>query len=88
MSATALPADVVELLQAIHDALIVPAAKDPVDDLARLALFDRRTGDVRVVVAHLLKSQYLTATDSAETLRTWTAERPVTYAPFIRMDDQ
>lgn len=82
MTGDTLPADIADLLQAIHDALIVPAAKDAVDDLVRLALYDRRSGDVRVVVAHLLKSSYLNAADSAEALRTWTAEHPATYTPW------
>lgn len=79
MSATALPAGVAELLQAVHDALVVPFPRDAVDDATRLALFARRTGDVRVTVASLLKATHLDATEHAETLRAWTAEEPVRY---------
>lgn len=86
MTDTALPAGVAELLQAIHDVLDVPIANDAAGDAARLTLFDRRTADVRVIVAHLLKSEYAAAGESAETLRAWTNENPVTYTPFIRTD--
>lgn len=80
--APALPAGVADLLQAVHDALIVPIAKNEAGEAARLALFARRTGDVRVIVAHLLTSEYLDACEAAETLRTWTAENPVAYMPW------
>lgn len=82
MSATPLPAGVVELLQAIVDSLDVPMANDAAGDAARLRLFDRRTSHVSVLVAHLLKSKFAEAGRSAETLRAWTAEEPVTYTPW------
>lgn len=79
MTGDTLPADIADLLQAIHDALIVPFPQNAADDATRLALFARRTGDVRVTVASILKATTLDATEHAETLRAWTAAEPVTY---------
>lgn len=82
MSGASLPADVAGLLQAVVDALDVPIATDAAGDAARLDLFAGRATDVRVVLAHLLTSEHLTARESAETLRAWTAARPLSYTAW------
>lgn len=82
MTNAPLPVDIVDLLQAVVDALDAPIANDAAGDTARLDLFAGRAGDVRVVLAHLLKSEHLNARESAETLRAWTAERPISYTAW------
>jgi hypothetical protein len=76
-TAGALPPALTQLLAAIRDALDVPLADRPVDDAVRAELLTRRASDTRVVVELLL--QHGDIARSAERLREWTAEHPVTY---------
>lgn len=82
----ALPRPVSDLLAAIRDALDVPLADRPVDDAARAELLTRRASDTRVVVELLLTHGDIAR--SAERLREWTAEHPVTYPTWQARTEQ
>lgn len=80
---TALPDDVRDLLQAMHDALDIPRPANVVEDwAARDRLMTIRAEDVRIQLASLLRSPLLSnPADMARQLRTWTEQSPVTYTP-------
>lgn len=82
----ALPGPVSDLLAAIRDALDVPLADRPVDDVVRAELLTRRAADTRVIVELLLTHGDVER--SAARLREWTAEHPVSYAPWKARTDQ
>ncbi|WP_405525221.1 hypothetical protein OG426_19375 [Streptomyces canus] len=82
----ALPAAVTDLLAAIRDALDVPLADRPADDVQRTELLTRRASDTRVVVELLLT--HGDVAHSAMRLREWTAEHPVAYATWQARTEQ
>jgi hypothetical protein len=73
----ALPAAVRDLLAAIREALDVPLADRPADDVKRTELLTRRASDTRVIVELLL--QHGDIEHHTARLREWGAEHPVTY---------
>ncbi|MCY0924810.1 hypothetical protein OTB20_00965 [Streptomyces sp. H27-H1] len=69
---------VADLLSAIVAALDVPLPSlAATDERAYLRLLERRTGDVRIVVAYA-EDRW----EAASEIRRRTAEAPVTYTPF------
>ncbi|AJF66305.1 hypothetical protein SVTN_19840 [Streptomyces vietnamensis] len=79
-----LPADVVDLLSAIVEALDIPLPSvEDTDERKHYQLLDRRTMDVRIALQSLLRHRsHPDLHDDAAYIRRWTAEYPVTYMPF------
>ncbi|MFF4300491.1 hypothetical protein [Streptomyces sp. NPDC001601] len=77
-----LPEEIVTLLRAVHDALDIPSpGLTEEDERAHALLLEQRVTDARIVLACLLHKGHEVG-PAAESLRAWTAERPVTYAPW------
>lgn len=82
----ALPAAITDLLSAIVDALNVPLADQPADDVVRAELLTRRASDTRVLLELLLTHGDITRT--ATRLREWTAQNPVAYQTWQARTEQ
>lgn len=78
---TALPADVRELLTAVVDALDVPLADRAEDDPRHARILNRRTADVRIIAAAVIKGDGIA--DCTRQLRGWIADSPVTYTVYV-----
>ncbi|MFF3872548.1 hypothetical protein [Streptomyces sp. NPDC001978] len=77
-----IPDTAVALLRAVHDALDIPLpGLTDADERAHATLLTRRAARARVILACVLSDGHQ-AGESAETLRAWTAEDPVTYTPW------
>ncbi|QRX92038.1 hypothetical protein [Streptomyces noursei] len=77
-----LPEAVVALLRAVQQALDIPLPDvTDGDERAYATLLQRRSVDVRVILAGVLHDGHKVGL-AAESLRSWTAERPITYTPW------
>ncbi|MBC2904130.1 hypothetical protein [Streptomyces cupreus] len=77
-----LPEAAVMLLRAVHDALDVPLpGVTDADERAYATLLQLRTRDALVILAAVLNKGHDIA-PAAESLYSWTAERPVSYTPW------
>ncbi|MFJ1672381.1 hypothetical protein ACIOK4_39505 [Streptomyces bottropensis] len=82
LSVSGLPEAVAVLLRAVHDALDIPLpGLTDADEHAYAELLQRRSCDARAVLAGVLDSDHDIG-PAAESLRSWTAGRPVTYTPW------
>ncbi|MEK2475687.1 hypothetical protein [Streptomyces noursei] len=77
-----LPEAAVALLRAVQQALDIPLPDmTDEDERAYATLLQRRSVDARVILAGVLHDGHNVGR-AAESLRAWTAERPVTYTPW------
>ncbi|MFI1203814.1 hypothetical protein ACH4VR_31010 [Streptomyces sp. NPDC020883] len=77
-----LPDAVAALLRAVHEALDIPLPDvTDADERAYATLLQGRSISARVILAGVLQDGHNVGR-AAESLRLWTAERPVTYTPW------
>ncbi|MDL2080778.1 hypothetical protein QNN03_30470 [Streptomyces sp. GXMU-J15] len=77
-----LPAPVVALLRAVHDALDVPLpGLTDADERAHAVLLHQRAREAWIVLGYVLDDGHEVG-PSAESLRAWTARNPVEYTPW------
>jgi len=79
-----LPDAAVALLRAVVEALDIPMPGiDDKDERAHRRLLERRTTDLRIILASMLKFPDLDITKDVETIRARTAAAPVTYTVYV-----
>ncbi|WP_059048291.1 hypothetical protein [Streptomyces acidiscabies] len=77
-----LPEPVGALLRAVHDTLDIPLpGLTDADERAHAKLLQQRSGRAQVILACVLDDGHDFGR-AAETLRSWTADMPVTYTPW------